>query len=114
MQVSGSITDVRRKTNPATLYTGQIQLSLPVRITDRYNVGDQATVQDLPFNITANCTSGTCNFATSFDSSLASVIKEGKRAVWDLGQVQVFDGGADDNVSTAGNTLFETQGYFAP
>jgi hypothetical protein len=114
VQVTGQITDVRRKANPSQLYTGQIQLSVPVRITDRFNVGDQATVQDLPFNITASCTSGTCNFATSFDSSLASVIKEGKRAVWDFGQVQVFDGGADDNVSTAGNTLFETQGYFTP
>jgi hypothetical protein len=114
VQVTGQITDVRRKANPSQLYTGQIQLSVPVRITDKYNVGDQATVQDLPFNITATCTNGVCNFATSFDSALASVIKEGKRAVWDFGQVQVFDGGADDNVSTAGNTLFETQGYFEP
>jgi hypothetical protein len=114
VQVNGSITDVRRKANPATLYTGQIQLSMTVRITDGFNVGGLATVQDVPFNITANCTSGTCNFATSFDGALATVIKEGKRAVWGLGQVQVFDGGADDNVSTAGNTLFETQGFYAP
>jgi hypothetical protein len=114
VQVTGQLTDVRRKSNPAQTYTGQVQLSSSVRITDRYNVGDQATVQDLPFNITANCTTGTCNFATSFDAALASVIKEGERAVWQLGQVQVFDGGADDMVSTADNTLFAVQGYYAP
>src|SRR4029453_501629 len=67
VQVTGQITDVRRKANPSQLYTGQIQLNTTVRVTDRYNVVDQATAQDVPFNVTANCTSGTCNFATSFD-----------------------------------------------
>ena len=95
-------------------YTGQIQLNTTVRITDRYNVMDQATAQDVPFNVAANCTNGTCSFATSFDAATAGVIKEAKRSNWQLGQVKVFDGGADDNVSTAGNTLFEVQGYFVP
>ena len=114
VQVTGQITDVRRKSNPAQTYTGQVQISTTVRITDRYNVGDQATVQDVPLNVTASCTSGTCNFATSFDAALASVVKENERAVWSLGKVQVFDGGADDLVSTAGNTLFAVQGLYAP
>jgi hypothetical protein len=114
VQVSGQITDVRRKANPATTYTGQVQLSTNVRITDRFNVGDQATAQDLPFNTTATCTSGTCNFATTFDAAMPGVIKEDKRAIWNLGQVKLYDGGADDNVSTAGNTLFAEQGYFVP
>ena len=45
---------------------------------------------------------------------MPGVIKEDKRAVWQLGKVQVFDGGADGVVSTAGNTLFATQGYYTP
>jgi hypothetical protein len=114
VQVTGQITDVRRKANPSQMYTGQIQLNTTVRITDRYNVVDQATAQDVPFNVAANCTNGTCSFATSFDAATAGVIKEAKRSNWQLGQVKVFDGGADDNVSTAGNTLFEVQGYFVP
>jgi hypothetical protein len=43
------------------------------------------------------------------------VITEGKRAVWELGQVRVFDGGADSDASTAAdNTLFAVQGVFVP
>jgi hypothetical protein len=42
------------------------------------------------------------------------VIREAKRSIWQLGQVKVFDGGADGSVSTADNTLFEVQGLFAP
>jgi hypothetical protein len=114
VQVNGQITDVRRKANPAQTYTGQIQLNTTVRITDKYNVMDQATASDVPFNVTTNCSSGTCSFATSFDAAMPGVMKEGKRAVWELGQVKIFDGGSDDNVSTAGNTLFEVQGYYAP
>jgi hypothetical protein len=35
--------------------------------------------------------------------------------VWGLGQVKVYDGGADGDADTTGdNTLFEVQGLFAP
>ena len=36
------------------------------------------------------------------------------RSIWQLGQVQVFDGGADGQASTTPNTLFATQGVFVP
>ena len=40
---------------------------------------------------------------------------EGKRAIWQLGQVQVFDGGPDGTAATpSGNTLFAVQGVFVP
>ena len=43
------------------------------------------------------------------------LVKEGRRAIWEVGQVQVFDCGADGVANTtADNTLFETQGVFAP
>jgi hypothetical protein len=39
----------------------------------------------------------------------------GGRAIWELGQVQVLDGGADGLASTPGdNTVFERQGVFVP
>jgi hypothetical protein len=113
VQITGQITDVRRKSG-LSLYTGQVQLSMVARITDRYNVTDQATVQDVPFNITSACTNGTCNLATTFDAAVPNVIREGKRAVWQLGQVKIFDGGPDDSVATADNTLFAVQGLYAP
>jgi hypothetical protein len=114
VQVNSQITDVRRKATPSQTYTGQIQLNLSTRITDRYNVTDQATVQDVPFNVTGSCTNGTCSIATTFDAVMPNVIREAERSIWQLGQVRVFDGGPDGQVVTADNTLFEVQGMFAP
>jgi hypothetical protein len=42
-------------------------------------------------------------------------VPDGKRAVWELGQVSVDDGGPDGQVSTAtGDTVFMRQGIFIP
>jgi hypothetical protein len=41
-------------------------------------------------------------------------VKDTQRAVVEIGQLQVNDGGADGLVSTADNTLFEVQGIFIP
>ena len=45
----------------------------------------------------------------------ASARVSGKRALWEMEQVQVRDGGPDgDAASTADNELFLTQGVFVP
>jgi hypothetical protein len=36
------------------------------------------------------------------------------RTIWQLGQMQVFDGGPDGETGTAPNTLFAVQGLFVP
>ena len=51
---------------------------------------------------------------TSADAVNPGVIKESMRSVWQLGQVQVFDGGSDGVASTTPNTLFAVQGVFVP
>ena len=45
---------------------------------------------------------------------MPGVVKEGKRSIWELAQIKVFDGGADGDADTADNTLFAVQGAFAP
>ena len=58
---------------------------------------------------------GTCSAATTADAVAPGVVLEGMRAVWQLGQGRVFDGGADGDADTADdNTLFAVQGVFAP
>ena len=42
------------------------------------------------------------------------LIVEGKRATWQLGQVQVYDGGASGYAGSSDATLFQTQGLFVP
>jgi hypothetical protein len=80
-----------------------------------------ATADDLPFPFNINCSatgsseSGACNVQTTADAVTADAVQEGKRAVWELGQVKVYDGGSDADADTTGdNTLFEVQGLFAP
>jgi hypothetical protein len=78
-------------------------------------------VTDTPFRFTFACSEttvgdvgGTCRAVTTADTVTPGIAREGKRAVWELSQFRVFDGGADGDVDTADNTLFEVQGIFAP
>jgi hypothetical protein len=118
------ITDVRNQSDLSD-YTGELQASLELRITDRYNLpskSDAATVQDLQFVFTIPCAAtpgpadegGSCSVTTSADAVISGAIRERTRTVWGLDQVQVFDGGADGDVDTTPNTLFAVQGIFVP
>jgi Tol biopolymer transport system component len=115
--------DVRNKSDLSD-YTGELQGRQSLRLTDKANGygGASATAQDLAYSFTVPCAATTdttigseCNLATTADTLVPGTVKEGKRAIWELGQLQVFDGGSDGLASTsAGNTLFEVQGIFVP
>jgi len=122
VQLNLSITDVRRASDLSD-YTGELQLAPLVRITDRLNGPSQnepATVQDTLFAATVPCaaTAGdvgaTCSLATTFDAVLPGSVPEGRRSIWELDAIEVFDGGADGFASTAPNALFARQGIFIP
>jgi hypothetical protein len=124
-----SATDVR---NALTLsdYTGEVQASVALRITDRSSSGgsvgepydDAATVTDLPLSFTGACVAtpppdrigASCSASTTADAVTPGVVVEGARSNWGLGPIRLFDGGADGLVSTADNTLFARQGIFIP
>jgi hypothetical protein len=56
-----------------------------------------------------------CQASTSADALLPGLIKEGRRTIWQIGQVVVYDGGPDGDAATVtGNTLFARQGVFVP
>jgi glucose/arabinose dehydrogenase len=119
-----SITDVRRLSGLAD-YTGQLQASAGLRITDRDNPAPAgspaATTQDGTFAWTVPCTAtadtavgSRCSINTSADAVTPGVVKEGRRTVWQLGAITVFDGGPDGVASTSPNTEFAVQGVFIP
>ena len=56
----------------------------------------------------------TCAVNTSANAVLPRSVKEGQRTIWQLGSIEVYDGGPDGRAHTADNTLFEVQGLFAP
>ena len=56
-----------------------------------------------------------CSTATTLNSVVPGLVKEGLRSVWDLGPIEVHSGGYDGDVNTtADNTPFLTQGLFVP
>ena len=57
----------------------------------------------------------TCSVRTTANTLVPGAVQEGKRTIWALGQVKLYDGGADNDGSTTGdNALFEVQGLFFP
>jgi hypothetical protein len=129
VRIATSITDVRKKSDLSD-YAGELQEVATLRVTDRYNSADLATqpandvgtANDTPFPVTVPCTTtpldntigSTCSLTTTANTLAPNAVVEGKRTLWQLGPVQVFDGGSDGVASTSGNTLFMDQGVFVP
>jgi hypothetical protein len=123
VRVAAAITDVRNKADLSD-YTGELEARLTLRITDTSNGtsgSDPATSVDTPLRIRIPCTAtsstsgSTCSIATTADSVVPGLVPEGRRSIWELGPIQVFDGGADGLASSAGdNSLFAEQGLFVP
>jgi hypothetical protein len=122
LALSASLTDVRNQGDLGD-YTGELEASAVVRITDRANgAGSAGTVTDFPYAFTVPCSAtgdtavgATCSAATTADALVPGTITEGNRSIWQLGQIQVMDGGVDGSVATsADNTPFARQGIFIP
>jgi hypothetical protein len=122
-----SLTDVRCKapsggcSGAGADYTGQLGVRTILRVTDRYNgPSEVGTVADTPFTVNMPCSAtgaaagATCTLDTTADAVMSGAVREERRAAWELGPVQVFDGGSDGVVSTNPNTLFAVQGLFIP
>jgi hypothetical protein len=109
-------------------YTGHLEVRFAARITDHWNAvaagggPDPATVQDIDLSIPVICTAtsdpsigGTCSIATDLNVIYPGSIKDGKRAIMEVGQVRVLDGGDDGDTATDdGAQTFLTQGVFIP
>ncbi len=124
VSVTASVTDVRRRGTLAP-YAGELAVDQLVQITDRSNgpaPGVPATVQSSPFRFAVPCAAtsdpsvgSTCSLSSSFNAIVPGSVTEGGHAIWELGAINVFDGGADGLASTTNdNTLFERQGVFVP
>ena len=140
VQMTASITDVRCQAGASPCgptnaaggddYTGEVQVTAELRITDKYNDvapggGTNPATGNTTFEMTVPCGTtptpdtigSTCAITTTADAVYgdSNTVKEGTRAIWHLGEVDVYDGGADGDVETpTGNALFVTQGVFVP
>jgi Tol biopolymer transport system component len=119
------VTDVLRRSG-FTDYAGEIRMELLVRVTDKNNTphpggpgagtGSFALGWTVPCRTTAITTrGGDCVLGTTADALVPGMVKESARAIWQMDQVRVYDGGADSDADTAAdNRLFFVQGVFVP
>ena len=135
--ITASISDVRCKAGTTACgnanaadgadYTGELQGNATIRISDHWNAvapgggPDAATVIDIPFPVGATCANtastaegGLCTANTSANTVVPGSVKTGKRAIVEIGQISITDGGADGLNGTTPNTLFGVQGIFSP
>jgi plastocyanin len=122
VRFSASITDVRNKSG-LTDYAGELQGKLPLQITDKMNgpsltepaTGNTTLSFVIPCAANGVTTVGsTCSVVTTVNAIAPGAVVSGARAIWEVQNVQVFDGGSDGVASTAGNTLFADQAVFTP
>ena len=124
VMIQTNVTDVRLKAGLDD-YTGELEGRVSLRITDRLSGPGQneaATMTDTPFAFAVPCTatSGTgnvganCALTTTADAVVPGLVVELKRTIWQMGDVELRDGGADGVASTQNNTLFARQGVFVP
>jgi hypothetical protein len=129
-----SVTDVRCQSTGAGCtgagadYTGELELRLASRYTDHWNAvapgggSDTATVQDFDLSFPLACAATAdpaigshCTANADLAFFYPGIAKDTKRVVWEIGQVQVLDGGADGETSTDdGAETFLRQGVFIP
>jgi hypothetical protein len=122
--ITTSITDVRKVSNPSTDYTGELDGEWSIRITDKLSGvshTEGATMSILPLAFPVPCTAtgdttigGTCALATTADALTAGMVREGARSNWELGEIDLNDGGPDGIASTQDNGRFAVQGIFVP
>ncbi len=127
VSVGISITDVRN-TSDLSDYTGELRVRTVYRRQTDYESGltasggtDAATGTDVTWGFVVPCvatastsTGSRCKINTSVDALNPGAVKEGKRAIMQLGAIQVWDGGPDGLAQTQDNLVFATQGLFVP
>jgi hypothetical protein len=126
VRITVEVADVYNRAS-LTDYTGELRLRSSLRITDKRNTSPvggptAATVSDTTVAATVPCTAtgdpnqgASCLLSTTANAIAPGTVASGARTVWELGQTQVDDGGADGDADTAGdNARFMVQGVFVP
>ena len=116
VRLHGTVNDVRVASDLSD-YTGSLEARVTLRITDKDNTPHPggpgaATTADIPYTFPIPCaaTAGAaigaeCSFDTTAEAFVPGIAKEGRRAIWELGQFAVHD---------ASGGVFMRQGIFIP
>jgi uncharacterized repeat protein (TIGR01451 family) len=121
--LSAKLTDVRRAADLSD-YAGELNARTTIRLTDRLNGPDgteAATVSDFDLTFPVPCAptaatnvGSTCSVSTTADALAPGMVVERARAIWQVGQVTLEDGGPDGVAATPDNRPFVVEGVYAP
>jgi hypothetical protein len=138
VSVDLSITDVRCRPVANTVcgapnaaggadYAGSLGMRAQLRMTDKLNddgdfgepsgtAVDAILAAPVACGATVATTDGAlCTTATTVSALAPGAVVGGARSIWELGRIEVDDGGADGDAGTTGdNSIFEVQGLFVP
>ena len=117
-------TDVGRHDGPQPDYPGELIARLNVRLTDLFNarggpdgLGHGRRLPAPGAGTVRRDTrrpGGACAVDTTVDAVAPGFVRERKRAMWQLGQIQVFWEGHDGEPQTLDDLLYAVQGVFVP
>jgi Tol biopolymer transport system component len=125
IRIVTSTKDIRKQSD-LNDYTGQLQVNMTLRVTDKRNAPGtnyvrSGTVTDQNFAFTVPCTAtvdttvgSNCNLTTTANSVTSGYVSTGKRAIFDVRDLRIDDGGSDGVASTQPNTVFLDHGIFVP
>jgi hypothetical protein len=140
VRVTFDATDIRCATTNAACpsgsgsdYTGKLLATASLRMTDKYNGASQTedgTVADTSLQMPVTCVAtgdatvgADCALNTTLNALIPGIAREGNRAIWQLGQVDVKDAGPNGTGYESGcpsacgdgdEQTFLRQGVFAP
>jgi hypothetical protein len=102
VELRAQITDVRNRPS-GTDYVGRVLVSTTLQLTDNGNASETpepGTVQKFPFEFPVDCVATTdtsigsiCSWTGRADALVPGTVIEGRRSIWELGQVTVKDAG---------------------
>lgn len=131
VELRAQITDVRNKPSGSD-YVGRVLVSTTLQLTDNSNASETpapGTLQKIPYEFPVDCVAtadtsigSTCSFVGRADSLVPGTVIEGRRAIWEIGQVTVKDAGPNGTGYSAcpptcgdgDESTFLREGVFAP
>jgi hypothetical protein len=102
VRIQVALTDVRNRPS-LTDYVGRVLVRSDLQITDNSNAQETpepGTVQTFKYSAPVDCVAtvsttigSSCNLNTTADALVPGTVIEGRRSIWQLGQVEVMDAG---------------------
>jgi hypothetical protein len=118
-----TLTDVRNRPS-LTDYVGRVTMRSNVQITDNSNSAEPpepGTMQRINYSAPVDCVStlstsigSTCTASTTADALVPGTVIEGRRAIWEFGQIEVKDAGPNGIAGDGDDATFLREGIFVP